>query len=347
MEIRIFDADFNFLGVIENHTSLIWTTRYYDVGEFELHVPLLPHNVFLLKPNNLVTKKGSETVGIVEDIQRIERYDQRKLIVKGRFLESVLDKRLIRNTFNFEGKVNDAIPQLIQNVKSIPLLNVRKNNKLNDTVIFQVTMKNLLNVIINLCKKVGYGFKIEPDFYLKRFYFSIYQGRNRTIEQSDNSRVIFSDEYDTIREITYNYNSTQFRNFAIVGGKGEGSSRVYVTVGDEDAEDLREIFVDAKGVQDKDLSNEQYLNALRDKGIEALKKNQIVESFAYEPETQTTFIYKEHYDIGDIVTVRKKSWGVNLSKRITEIKEVYENGGVRLAIVLGDDIEIDLSQLAN
>lgn len=40
MEVRIYDRDLNFKGVIENHTSLIWTRKYYEPGNFEIHVPI-------------------------------------------------------------------------------------------------------------------------------------------------------------------------------------------------------------------------------------------------------------------------------------------------------------------
>lgn len=40
MEVRIYDRDLNFKGVIENHTSLIWTRKYYEPGNFEIHAPI-------------------------------------------------------------------------------------------------------------------------------------------------------------------------------------------------------------------------------------------------------------------------------------------------------------------
>lgn len=43
------------------------------------------------------------------------------------------------------------------------------------------------------------------------------------------------------------------------------------------------------------------------------------------------FSYKKDYDLGDIVTVRKKAWGIEMDKRITEIQEIYENGGFPLS----------------
>ena len=48
MEVRIYDRDLNFKGVIENHTSLIWTRKYYEPGNFEIHAPITEQNLRLL-----------------------------------------------------------------------------------------------------------------------------------------------------------------------------------------------------------------------------------------------------------------------------------------------------------
>lgn len=45
MEVRIYDRDLNFKGVIENHTSLIWTRKYYEPGNFEIHAPITEQNL--------------------------------------------------------------------------------------------------------------------------------------------------------------------------------------------------------------------------------------------------------------------------------------------------------------
>ena len=46
--------------------------------------------------------------------------------------------------------------------------------------------------------------------------------------------------------------------------------------------------------------------------------------------------YKTHYDLGDIVTVKKKKWGIVLNQRITELQEVYEYGGMYVVPTMGD-----------
>ena len=60
---------------------------------------------------------------------------------------------------------------------------------------------------------------------------------------------------------------------------------------------------------------------------------------------EVNFKYKRDYDLGDIVTVNKKAWGIKMEKRITEIQEVYENGGFQIVPTFGNPLPdtVDLS----
>ena len=57
------------------------------------------------------------------------------------------------------------------------------------------------------------------------------------------------------------------------------------------------------------------------------------------------FAYKTDYDLGDIVTVNKKAWSLEMDKRITEIQEIYENGGFSIVPTFGSPLpeSVDLS----
>ena len=67
MEARIYDRELNFKGVIENHTSLIWCRKYYVPGNFEIHAPITDRNLQLLAKGNIISKRGSEEAGVIED----------------------------------------------------------------------------------------------------------------------------------------------------------------------------------------------------------------------------------------------------------------------------------------
>lgn len=47
--------------------------------------------------------------------------------------------------------------------------------------------------------------------------------------------------------------------------------------------------------------------------------------------------YEKDFDLGDVVTLQNKEWGVSLDARITEVKEIYEPGGVKIEVTFGNN----------
>lgn len=336
MEARIYDRNLNFKGIIENHTSLIWDRKYYEPGNFEIHAPITDRNLALLAKGNIISKRGSEEAGVIEDIENEESDIKNEITAKGRFLSSYMDRRLIKSTVNFFGKVEVAMRQLLTGATAIPLVELGTLNGFTETVEFQATMKNLMSYETKLAKSAAIGYRFRPDFRQKKILFETYKGTDRTTAQGINSRVIFSESYNNLNNVIYRYNDQQYRTKAIVGGEGEGAARVYVEVGGGTGLDLREIFVDAKDIQSEGMTTAAYKAALSQRGKEALASNIIAESVECETEADINFKYKTHYDLGDIVTVKKKKWGITLNQRITELQEVYEYGGMYVVPTMGD-----------
>ena len=322
MEVRIYDRDLNFKGVIENHTSLIWTRKYYEPGNFEIHAPITEQNLRLLAKGNIISKRGSSEAGVIEDIENEESDLKNEITAKGRFLSSYMDRRLIKSTVNFSGKIEVAMRNLLSGVTAIPLVELGTLNGFTETVEFQATMKNLMTYETKLAKAGTIGYRFRPDFRNRKIIFETYKGTDRTTAQGINSRVIFSESYNNLNNVIYKYNDQQYRTKAIVGGEGEGAARVYVEVGGGTGLDLREIFVDAKDIQSEGLTDAAYKAALAQRGRETLAANVVSESVECETEADINFKYKTHYDLGDIVTVKKKKWGIVLNQRITELQEV-------------------------
>ena len=49
MDIYVFDTAFDMVGIVDSYTSLIWTTRYYAPGDFELYLPATDAMITLLR----------------------------------------------------------------------------------------------------------------------------------------------------------------------------------------------------------------------------------------------------------------------------------------------------------
>lgn len=336
MEIRIYNKEMDFQGVMENQTSLLWHRKYSEPGNFELYTPITDDNLKLTQMGNLIWMRGSNEAAVVE-YRILEESDvKNQITAKGRFLSSYMDRRLIKGTTNFKGRVEEAMRQLLESVTPIPRVRLGPLMGFEDEVEFQVTYKNLLEYEKKLAKSAGLGFRFRPDFDEKVIYFEVYRGVNRTISQGVNNRVIFSEPYNNLNNAKYTENSQLYKNVAYVGGEGEGADRTVVKVGEAEGLELREVFVDAKDIRKESTTNEQYQAQLTTRGQETLAANVISQYFEGNTGADVNYRYKVDYDLGDIATVRKKAWNITEDKRLTEAKEVYEYGGRKIEPTFGD-----------
>jgi len=340
MEIRIYGNDLYRKGQIENHTSLIWTRRYYEPGEFELHAPITDDNLALLQAGNLISKKGAAEAGVIEDIEKEESDIKNEITAKGRFLSSYTDRRIIQKIYTATNvNIEQTMHDLYDAVTAIPLVTHGETVGAAGKITFQVSYKNLKTVLSKLARAGTVGWRFRPDFTNKQIIFETYVGIDHSVAQSTNGRVIFSEDYNNLANAVYKYNDQSLKTLAVVGGDGEGTERTYVTVGSGSGLDLREIFVDARDItRDSFDSTSEYLEALKQRGYDALNEDIVSESLECETAPAINFTYGTDYDLGDIVTVRKKKWGLYMNQRITELQEVYEYGNGYVVPTFGDPL---------
>lgn len=338
MEIRAYNQEMDFQGVMENQTSLIWTRKYNEPGTIELYTPITQDNLKLTKRGNLIWIRGSEEAAVIEDRKLEESDKKNEITVKGRFLSSYMERRLIKGTVNYSGRVEVAMRQLLSGVTPIPRVQLGELQGFEEIVSFQTTYKNLLEYEQKLAKSAGLGFRFRPDFDAKVIYFEVYKGEDKTTKQGVNNRVIFSESYNNLNNTIYRENDQLYKNVAYVGGEGEGSGRTIVQVGDASGLDLREVFVDARDIAKNDLTTAQYRAALTTRGEERLAESTVSSSFECDTGADANFKYRENYNLGDVVTVKKKAWSIIEDKRITEVREVYEYGSRRIEPTFGDSL---------
>ena len=339
MEIRFYTPEMNFIGIMENHKSLIWRRKYYEPGAFQLTTPITEENLRLTEIGNLVWIKGHTEAAVVEGRFAEETAERAQLEVTGRFLSSYMDRRLIKPTVTFSGRVEAAMRTLLTNAETLPLVALGTLNGFTEEVSFQATYKNLLKYESKLSKTSNIGFRFRPDFVNKVIYFETYKGTDHTRTQSTNARVIFSESYDNLEETTYQENVQNLKNVFYVGGQGSGGDRVYVSFGSGTGLDRREVFVDARDItQEEGMSDADYREKLLQRGYEKQTDYQETQAVSCMIDPDANFAYRIDYDLGDIVTVQKKKWGISLDMRITEVEEVYEKGGLRVAPVFGSPL---------
>lgn len=339
MEVRVYNADLYRIGQVENQTSIQWTRKFFEAGNFEIHAPITDKNLRLFEKENIVSIKGAKEAGVIEDIEKEESDIKNEITIKGRFLSSYCDRRVIKRVVNYNNaKIENVMRELLTKCEDIPLVELGELHGFEPTITFQATYRNLQTVLTKIAKYGLIGYRFTPDFDRHKIVFDTMQGVDHSYKQSKNKRVIFTEGYNNLKNAIYKFNSQALKTVAIVGGQGEGAERTVVTVGSGSGLNLREVFVDARDISPEGLTTEQYNAALKQRGEETLNEAIAAESLQSEVDPQTNFTYKEDYDLGDIVTVKKKKWGLYMHQRITELKEVYEYGGGFVVPTLGDPL---------
>lgn len=351
-QVKVYNKELQRQGVIDVYRSLIWTRKYFEAGTVELHAALTARNLELLKEGNILAMTGSVEAAFIEGMAADDFSNE--ITATGRMLSSALTRRGIKTVIVFTGGTyEEAMRQIvtkaaIEGTNPLPALKLGQAKGIGGTVTFQVSYKDSYTYLTKLSQCSNLGFRIRPDFKNKIFYFEVYEGKDHSKSQSENKRVIFSEVYRNIDKATFTSNSQNYKTHAVVFGDGEGTARTMLEATiDATATgwDRRELMVDARDISKDDMTTAQYQQALIQRGNEKLAEYGIVECLEATTLPFVNFAYKTDYDLGDIVTVNKKAWSIEMDKRITEIQEIYENGGFSIVPTFGSPLPetVDLS----
>lgn len=351
MELYIFDQNLVFIGLLDTFTSLQWNRRYSTCGGFELHCAQDAAAVALLQKGRVIWKKGDPEAGHIEFCQLGSDAEGKEVIViKGGFLSGYLGRRIIWGREILRATAEAAMRTLVVNhaiapsdpTRAIPDIILGDLQGFAPMVSYQTSYSNLQDEIENLCNLSSLGYRITFDLMNRQLRFDVYSGLDRTSGQSVNPRAIFSQDFENVLAQEYTDCLSNYRNTALVGGMGEGTDRRLVTIGTAAGLDRFEVWDDAKDltnvINEVTLTDTEYLATLVDHGNTKLTELQEVQTFDSTINLQSNLKYKTDFDLGDIVTVVSKKWGLILDTRITEISEIYEESGVRVEVTFGNSI---------
>lgn len=333
--LYIYDLDFNFLGTIDTFKSLRWTRKYFEAGEFEIVTEASSSHIELLKKDRLVIRNNYTESGIIETVEYKDNGTDEDLTISGRFLSSVLERRIVKNTINFDGTSIDGMKALLIQMSSFPKFEIEQTYMESQNIQFQCSYKNVYDYLIKIAKYCGIAFRIVPNIENKVFIFENWKGKDRTTQQFENERYSFSDLENNIDNISLTSSNSTKVNYALVGGEGEGADRKLVEVKSDSSTgfDLYEVFVDDKSSSSQDMSTLDYENALKQDGQDVICNP--IDEFKFVVNAED---YKDKYDLGDIVDSMFSKFNYQQENRITEIEEVIESGKKEVTITLGTSI---------
>lgn len=95
-ELYVLDEDYQDVAVIDSYNSLIWTERFDEFGDFELHLPSNRDLREMLRKGTVLSIEDSYRMMVVESIEEGPSESGWSLVFKGRSIEKVLSDRVGR-----------------------------------------------------------------------------------------------------------------------------------------------------------------------------------------------------------------------------------------------------------
>lgn len=337
-------------AVCDSFSSLLWDIEYYSCGAFDVYIAASPQNIEIFQTGRIVGRDDdNEHFGIIETVKiSTDSENGDYLTVSGRFLTSLLSRRIIYPAFSAtnsscEGIVRSIITlnAISAGVRNIPGLSTGTvtGDCWQKTMSLMVSYENLMDWIYLFCENIGGSLNIRLDGDSMKC--DLFQGTDRSIKQAENPHVIFSDSYNNLLSFSYLSDSSVQKNFAYVFGCGEGNSRKRTTCfynKEPTHLDRYEVYADKGDLsQDEGVSNGEYLTLLKRAGTEELVSPQILSEFTIAA-FSTQYKYNADYFVGDYVTVEHKRFGLIQPKiQLIGMIESFDSNGRNLTPTFRED----------
>ena len=343
-------------AVCDSFSSLLWDIEYYKCGTFEVYIATSSRNIEIFQTGRIVGRDDDkEHFGLIESVElETDSEDGDYLIIKGRFLMCLLERRIIYPTLNFTKMttygmiIQKAVENnvLVSGNRLIPGLKLGEiqGTCWSKTTKLQVSYDNLMEWVYTICEKIGGTANIRLSKTNNEHYemiFELSQGADRSILQEVNPHIIFSDRYNNLLSFTYFTDTSVKKNYAYVLGKGEGKKRkrtIYFEGTEPSSLDRYEVYVDAKDISDeeqvdnetKPISETEYEELLKEKGKQSLVPI-TMKSESQIAVQSTQFQYGVDYFVGDFVTVEHHKFGIRQNKiQLVGMIESFDRNGRNL-----------------
>ena len=370
MEFMVLNKNYDGIAMIDTFTSAIWTVRYDEAGDFEIYTPVRLDYIQVMQIGNYLWNRDSDRLMVIETVEiETDSEEGPQLIITGRSLESILDRRIVTSSQNFSGNLQSVLFAIIQNevissdeTRQIPGFSLKANSdsRITSIAISELSIRgeNVYDVVCSLCQANKIGWRILPKG-AGGFEFELYVGTYRSYAQSVNPYVTFSPSFENLLNSNYIKSFKSYKNSIYAIGtyqkevilqnkykddNGEWVVEEQTTY--EEAEVItwqysetatpsglarREMFIDNGGVNDGEQGGEYATwNAVnKEKAIAELGEHQTTTAFKGELEATRQYIYGEDFNIGDIVQVENE-FGITGTVYISEIVFSQDVNGITI-----------------
>lgn len=342
MEIYILDREINIIGVFSTYESILWTEKLHEPGTFKAVFIFTDKMNRLLERGNLLYKADEAQPAIITRKHiKLNKYGEQNITVQGYMASRLLNRRIIWEKMVMKGTPEQMMREMVEEQAISPKNSDRKIPiiELGDFKGYrsgatekQVTYDNLQAALTDISKASELGYRLRLDYNRKKLVFEVYQGTDRTV--GTEKPCIFTRKYGNVYTQEYSEDESNYRNVCLVGGPGEGDARTLVTAGEASGMDRYELFYNAAGHSERDITPEELSRQLCQKGEEKIAAYRIAKSF----ESKINQKKAMEFYLGDYVTCTDQQWHVTVDTQVKEIQKGFSKTEESFVATFGDDV---------
>lgn len=313
-EIKLFDKDFNPIGILDRYESLIVHKKMFEAGNFELHTPI----VSIARMPEYLYCAALDAFCMVEHGSSANR------VIDGTLLKGILDRKVITEDAVFTDMTAEQIAYtLAAKYAPIPMRFAAPSMQLQKVTASVEWGEPVGESISKILKAHELYYDITFDFAQMLPVFTVH-----AVTDPENAMPL-SFAYQTIHDFDYAFDRSDAKNFAYVRGEfGDAAVELTVDLRADEGEELREVAFDLSGEVDAaDLTAEQYEDALRVKAIEKLKEYPMVQNIVFTPAIDMK--------LGERRRFADDSLGIASEQVVTQTVQAIENGCIKRSYVFG------------
>ncbi|SRR6266540_931841 len=352
MELYTLDSLLRRERVIDRFDSLIWTERWQSLGDFELVIESTNEYRKYLQPGTWLSLSESYRCMRVETIEDAVDDEGRKILtVKGPSIEVLMEERTARQAlesltaqdqWSITGTAISTAREFFSDVcqfgsttaldiipylTTTPIFPASSIPEPTGSVTITIDIVSVYEAVKYVCENYDFGFRLCRNPDSNQLKFDVYTGSDRTTGQSVLNPVIFSPDFDNLKNTTEFASTAGVKNIAYVFSPVgyevvpapnvdpavEGFDRRVISVRADDIVDVIPANATAKMIQ---------------RGLEELAKYRDIRAFDGEVGQDVQYKYDTDYYLGDFIEMRASD-GTGIYMRVTEQIFVADDQGSR------------------
>ena len=349
------DNKYELIGQIDEIESLLIVYKYVSVSTFTLTVPYTPQVSSYLQVDNMLTIHSPETLGVENTepfIITTKKLEESNgvvtLQVSGKNPLFWLSKRMcLLPNYGFTDTTPEVIAktyvanncaQYAPTQRQYPNLTTAPVQGLGTPITFTNTedYPTILEVCETVLNARNLGQNVTFNLSTQTFQYNVLGGADRTINQSQNSAVVFSPNLNNLQSQSYTHSISNFANVVYVYGQ-IGDTTETVIVGE--ASGFNRYETSTSGTLEQGsavtLTKNNYKEVFTVIGENTLVTQAETKNLIGTIQLSSDFQLNIDFSLGDSVTYLNNQWGIQENVMIRELRLQYSTNGFIAQASLG------------